>query len=367
MSYFSFLKNIFYFKRKVNFSIEEQLAECLDKRQKESIEKINKLFNENDSFALFVHKNADPDAICSAIALAIVLKSKGKKARVVALEKINNQSKKIISYYPYPISYEYDFTERSNDVYVLLDAPDFTCIKAGIIVVPEGKKVIIIDHHIENEKCSSAVRLISPEATSTAILLYFLFKQTNCAITKEIAVFLLMGIVADTGFLKQANNMDFIALFELSQYESISNIRSVLNKEKDENERIETLKAMLRLKVYQFGNLLVGYTYAGSYGASIALTHIYSGCDIVFVETRGKNSLSVSARSRKHLENKINLASVLSGIAGKYRKYNGTGGGHKSAASMQMDISNSIYLNMENQIIVLLEKILNKKSKIIKI
>ena len=367
MSYFSYFKKIFCFKRKKVFSIKEQLDEYLDIMQKKAIENIKKCFEENETFALFVHKNADPDSLCSAIALSSALRNQGKKTKVIALEKINSQSKKILSYYPYPILYEYDFKEN-NDIYVLLDAPDFTSIKTDITIL-KSKIIIIIDHHHkENVKYINTISLISQEATSTAILLYFLFKQTNHIITKEIAIFLLFGIVADTGFLKQANNMDFIALFELSQYENLNNIKHILKKEKNKNERIEILKAMIRLKIYQFGDdILGGYTYAGSYGASVALTNIYAGCDIIFVETRGKNKISVSGRLRKHLENKINLASVLSNIAGKYRKYNGTGGGHKSAASMKINVPDNVCLGLEKQIITFLEKKLNKKSKIIKI
>ena len=103
MSFFSHFKNIFCFENKKSFSVEEQLQEYLNKEQRQAIEETRELFSENDNFVLFVHKNADPDSLCSAIVLASVLKGMGKKAKVVALEKINSQSKKIISHYPYPV------------------------------------------------------------------------------------------------------------------------------------------------------------------------------------------------------------------------------------------------------------------------
>ena len=369
MSFFSYFKNIFCFENKRSFSVEEQVQEYLNKEQRQVVEEIKEIFSEKDNFVLFVHKNADPDSLCSAIVLASVLKGLGKKARVVALERINSQSKKIISHYPYPVSYDYDFNnEESDDVYLILDAPDFSSIRPDI-KIPEHKKIIIIDHHNPSKKkYKSEVKFIDSNASSTAVLVYMLVKFIDYRITREIAVFLLLGIVADTGFLKRTNNIDFIALFELTQYECINNISTLLKKEKDMNERLENLKALSRLKIYQFGDdLLVGYTYAGSYGASIALSHMYAGCDVIFVETRGKNNMSLSARSRRHLENRLNLATLIHNIARKYRDYNGTGGGHRTAASMQLMVSNKISINLEGQIIHSLEKSLDKKSKVIKI
>ncbi len=135
MSFLLYLKKICKNKQKSrelelenDFHIQENTTYFLDEKQKKTIEKINDILSKNDSFVLFVHKNADPDSLCSAIVLSSILKEKGKKTKIVALEKINNQSKRIIDYYPYPISYQYDYMGKNKDVFILVDAPDSTCI-----------------------------------------------------------------------------------------------------------------------------------------------------------------------------------------------------------------------------------------------
>ncbi|MCK5176154.1 MAG: DHH family phosphoesterase [Candidatus Aenigmarchaeota archaeon] len=355
------------FKPKEDLPVEKNTTSFFDEKQITAIEKINDILSRNDSFVLFVHKNADPDSLCSAIVLSSILKEDGKKTKIVALEKINNQSKRIIDHYPYPISYQYDYTEKNKDVFILVDAPDFTCINPSI-QIPAEKEIIIIDHHKEsNGKNKNAVKLTDEDKTSTAILVYSLMKFLNYEMTKERAVFLLLGIVADTGFLRQAKHIDFIALAQLTEHCSIKKIMSLLNKEKDKTERLENLKALLRLKVHQFDDIFVGYTYTGSFGTSIALTIMYAGCDISFAETRKKNNISLSVRSRKHIENKVDLAVFCSNLAKKYKKYNATGGGHKTAASMQLTLPDKNNLYLEKEIINSLKNKLRTKSKIIKI
>ena len=159
MSFLSYFKKKKYkhkdklieFKPEEDFLNSENTTHFFDEKQITTIEKINDILSKNDSFVLFVHKNADPDSLCSAIVLSSILKEEGKKTKIVALEKINNQSKRIIDYYPYPISYQYDCMEKNKDVFILVDAPDFTCI-SPTLQIPDEKEIIIIDHHKESKK-----------------------------------------------------------------------------------------------------------------------------------------------------------------------------------------------------------------------
>ena len=57
---------------------------------------------------------------------------------------------------------------------------------------------VSIDHHYDNPGYGT-VNILKPEASSTAEILYFLFKDWGVEADKQVAEYLLIGIIGDSG------------------------------------------------------------------------------------------------------------------------------------------------------------------------
>jgi len=146
--------------------------------------------------------NADPDALCSELALAIYLRSLGKKVLIVNHEAVPERFK----FLPGTLRVK-SFSEVKKtdyDAAIVLDCGDFGRIGKVRALIQEGKPLINIDHHITNDYFGS-INLVSPEASSTGEVLYELLVKAKCVFTKNLAMHLYAGIMTDTGSFRYEN------------------------------------------------------------------------------------------------------------------------------------------------------------------
>ena len=162
----------------------------------------------------------------------------------------------------------------------------------------------------------------------------FIYKLSNYffEISKESAFLLASGIVYDTAHLRNANLKTFEILTELlkKSEREFSEILDLLRTRTDISEKIANLKAISRLRSYRIGDVLVSFTNAGSFEASVARNLLRSGSDIAIVAAPRKKSLRISGRMKSYLRDKINLAEIFSDIE---KIIDGSAGGHDMAAS----------------------------------
>lgn len=165
------------------------------KKMKKVIESIK----ENNKFLIVSHKYPDGDSIGSQIALALGLKKMGKDYfiynedpptdRYSRFKKINLIKTK-----------KEDFNE---DITFIIDSASLDRIGNIKDEIDHEKPIINLDHHISNEKFGD-INIVKPYYSSTAEIIYELLNKLT-EIDKEIATYIYIGILTDTGSFRYPN------------------------------------------------------------------------------------------------------------------------------------------------------------------
>jgi phosphoesterase RecJ-like protein len=155
--------------------------------------------------ALTTHVNADGDGVGSEIGLWHLLRALGLKPVITN---------------PTPIPDRFDFlvpaggdaSDRAAkeiaraDLVVVLDISDLGRLgDLATVVRDHGAPVACIDHHVSPGTLPSGPRLVAPEATATAELVFDLATVLGWAITTDAARALYVGLLTDTGGFRFSN------------------------------------------------------------------------------------------------------------------------------------------------------------------
>ncbi len=162
-------------------------------------QKVFELINNNQNFLIVSHKNPDGDSIGSEIALAMALMKLNKKVYIY------NSDAPPERYSKFPKA-SLIKTEKKNfkeDVTIFVDCAEINRVGKIKENIDFSKPSINIDHHIGNTKFGS-VNLIKPDHSSTAEIIYQLIKN-EIPMDKEIATYLYIGILTDTGAFRYPN------------------------------------------------------------------------------------------------------------------------------------------------------------------
>jgi phosphoesterase RecJ-like protein len=157
------------------------------------------LINRNKNFLIVAHKNPDGDALGSEIALAMALMKLKKNVYIY------NQDPPPKRYSKFPKASLIQ-TEKKNfkeDVTIFVDCAEADRIGKIKENIDFSKPLINIDHHIGNTKFGT-VNVIKPDYSSTAEIIYKLIKN-EIQMDKEIATYLYIGILTDTGAFRYPN------------------------------------------------------------------------------------------------------------------------------------------------------------------
>lgn len=148
------------------------------------------------TFIVTMHASPDPDAVGAAIAMALFLKSIGKKVRV-----FNEDPCPLwLRFMPRINLYE-QYTGREKvdaDAVVILDCGDLERVGKVRNLFSEKTKIINIDHHVTNVHFGD-YNHVQSKYSSTSEILYQILRKARCRFTKDIAVLLYLGILTDTG------------------------------------------------------------------------------------------------------------------------------------------------------------------------
>jgi len=144
------------------------------------------------------HVRADGDSLGAMSALHTFLASKGIASRLC----YDGEVPEIYKFLPAMDRLNAD--GPAPDMAVVLDCPGLDRIGSSREKIAPGLFVINIDHHPGNE-LFGRINLVDEDASSTAELLYFIFRRAECPITTEIARAIYTGILTDTGRFGNAN------------------------------------------------------------------------------------------------------------------------------------------------------------------
>lgn len=147
---------------------------------------------------LICHQNPDGDALGSISALAHFLNLEGKQYETFCLTDASEHLKNL-PHLVIPNSSGGVWQNANHDLIIVVDSGDlkYAGVEEYITKLKHEPVIINIDHHPTNKKFGHH-NLVIQTASSTTEILYFFFKYNNIAITKNMAMALLTGLITDT-------------------------------------------------------------------------------------------------------------------------------------------------------------------------
>ena len=153
--------------------------------------KINDLIHESKSILLLSHECPDGDAIGSVLAFYHYLTSINKAVDMVMLD-----IPKVFNYLP-SIDRIVDTTDKEYDLGIVVDCASFERIGQKEDLFSRCKRTIAIDHHVSNTNYCD-INYVEGAISSCCQLIYYLFKEWNISISKEIGESIITGVLTDT-------------------------------------------------------------------------------------------------------------------------------------------------------------------------
>lgn len=166
-------------------------------------ERLLKLIKGSSDFLIVTHIKPEGDAIGSSLALALGLRTMGKRVYLVDRDPVPS----FLKFLPASGLFRTQPPRRICDVLLLLDCS--TLERTGFRNGLKANKIVIVDHHILKADVvpmtQNALRYIHPEAASTGVLVYNILKRLGVPIDKRIATNLYTSILVDTGGFRYSN------------------------------------------------------------------------------------------------------------------------------------------------------------------
>ena len=308
------------------------------------------------------HKNADPDALASALGVRNLLEG---KALIFFPEGLNSLSKKLIEKLSISIKYSVKCEELKKipDYLIVVDTGSRAQLGCLSSLVDETK-LILIDHHSTGDLTNIAeATLVEPHAASTSEIIVDIYRQLKRKIPKEEAIILLAGIIYDSGRFFHVGPLTFSRVqYLLDNGADYSLALSLLKMEPEFSERMARVKGALRAKFYRADNtqIIIALTHVGAYEASVARALIQLGADIAIVLSERKEATRMVIRALKRTIEKHGI-DVGRDIASKIAEAaEESGGGHETAA---MAVLKKTAEEATTQILKLVENVLGAKME----
>ena len=146
------------------------------------------------------HIDPDGDALGSAFSLYWVLKSLRKDPRVYLKDSVPYR----YDFLPRPSDLVHELPEESFDAVFVLDCGNLFRVGDDFERIKNMGPIISIDHHETNE-AFGAINIVERDASSTAEVLYRLYKSMKIDFSYNIAVNVYTGVFTDTGSLRYDN------------------------------------------------------------------------------------------------------------------------------------------------------------------
>lgn len=167
---------------------------------------MNKVINflkKNNSFLILSHQHPDGDSVGSALALRVILEKLGKKSRIINTDPLPFNLRKIEGREHWEIMKELpdDFPSGYDGAFVL-ECPSLE--RTGYKNIG-GIPLINLDHHISNQKYGNYV-IVRPEIPCIGMIIFELAERLKVEITEEMANYLYISLVTDTGQFCYANS-----------------------------------------------------------------------------------------------------------------------------------------------------------------
>ena len=298
----------------------------------------------NKNILIVSHVNPDPDTLGSQIALWHIVKKLNKKGQIHLYNRDIKQEKALIKFLP-TIEKITNFPRYSfYDLIIALEPSNFE--RLGLKEI-SFNKLLIIDHHpsfnYDSFKQFNCYIYLDTHADACSSIIYKLAKIYNIELNFEFKKAVLIGILADTLFLRYATNKEtFKIIYELFDEDiKIREIYRILFSFETKDKRI-IHKAISKIKFYKdkktaildLSNFKIEKSKKGIF---YEFLRFFKDIDVYIFIVKEKNKYEF------HLRSDIFDVSEL---AKKFK-----GGGHKNAAAF------SIFADKEKIIKEILDQI----------
>ena len=283
------------------------------------------------------HHNADPDAASSAVAVKTLLEHLNPELEVVlAAPGLSKASARMLE--RFGISIPEDAPVEQASLTIVVDACTLQQLDdLGSRIRSAGVPVVFVDHHTPHPETAelSELYLVDESSSSTAELVYRLFREAGVPVSPETATLLMAGIAYDTGHYTLAGAETFRVLAELVEAGADPRLVSeLLTQPMDRSERIARLKASQRMVFHDVGGWLIALSEVSSHQASVARALLSLGAHVAVVGGFKEGVLRISMRSCREFYEKtgVHLGRDVAIPLGEMVK--GAGGGHPTSAGV---------------------------------
>jgi bifunctional oligoribonuclease and PAP phosphatase NrnA len=161
---------------------------------------LNFAIKESKRILLFAHSRPDGDTVGAVLALEEYAKSLGKEVDIACFD-------------PFP-DYLNSLAKRNFNSPDQLDLEKYNLVIATDSVergfekikecFKENQVIALIDHH-PNITIRADINIIDPNFSSVCEIIYNFLESVNAKFTRELATYLLLGILSDTGMFQHSN------------------------------------------------------------------------------------------------------------------------------------------------------------------
>ena len=307
----------------------------------------NKILNSEKSIIL-PHRNADFDAIGSALGLSLVSNKYKKNSKIIVDDKkyeLDRAIKYIIddtkNDYEIISACKYKKIFNDNDLYILTDVNKKNLIPISDLIHNEDN-TIIIDHHEEDSNTlPSNNKYIDVTSSSASEIVSKLLFKMKIKIPKNIANYLLAGIYLDTNKLTKNVNKDtlLVASKLIEEGANTNKVMELFEEDFESDRRVQDLVNRTKMLTYKIALIIADekdeYT-----TKEIARTADYGlsyGTDASFAIGRvSSDIIGISARSRE----KIDVGKIMS-------EFGGGGNQFSAAARIEGEEMDSVASKLE--------------------
>jgi bifunctional oligoribonuclease and PAP phosphatase NrnA len=166
-----------------------------------SVEKVIEAIDRYRTFIITTHRNPEADAIGSSLALAHLLRQRGKDCTVVCYDPIP----RILQFLPHENLFkQHTQITQWPDAVFILDCGDLG--RTGLFEGPDRPPsfLINVDHHVTNRQFGG-INWVDHGATATGELIYRLSLALGMTLTPDVALCLYATLASETGFFAYSN------------------------------------------------------------------------------------------------------------------------------------------------------------------
>lgn len=162
----------------------------------DEVKKANKIL-------LNCHRGPDSDSVGSSLAMQSVLKKIGKESLIICPSEVPEDLLFLEGAEKIKTVEFNSFNFQDYDLFLTMDSSTYGMVSGDMELKLPDIKTVVIDHHYTNAGFGS-INLIDSKMTSTAELLFNVFKDWDIEFDSDISTKLLTGILGDTGCFQYA-------------------------------------------------------------------------------------------------------------------------------------------------------------------